>query len=106
MLVDLAEQRLLRRAPLHPLPLGRDDRDYIIATFSGVERVFDVKVRPALSPEMIPGRTLMRQLLDLRRSLTPRDDEQRNAYGRLSSAIMLLDIACAMDAELDKTSRR
>lgn len=106
MVVDIAEQRLIRRAPLHPLPLGRYDQDYIAATFQGVERVFGVKAKPALSPELMPGRALMRQLLDLRRSLNPETDDQRSSYGRLSSAIMLLDVACAMDADMKRTGRR
>jgi hypothetical protein len=106
VVVDIAEERLIRRAPLYPLPLGRYDRDYIAATFQGVERVFGVKAKPALPPEMMPGRALMRRLLELRRSLKPETDEQRGAHGRLSSAIMLLDVASAMDAELRGVGRR
>jgi hypothetical protein len=106
MLIDISEQRLIRRAPLHPLPLGQDDRDYITATLSGIEREFGVKAGLALPPETLPGRTLMRMLLELRRSLKPATDEQRSAHGRLSSAVLLLDVACAMDAELMRTGRR
>lgn len=106
MVVDIAEQRLIRRAPQHPLPLGEYDRDYITATFKGIERVFDVKAAPALPPEMMPGRSLMRQMLELRRTLKPETDDQMSAYGRLSSAILLLDVACAMDKDLRGVGRR
>jgi hypothetical protein len=106
MPIDIAEQRLIRRAPLHPLPLGRDDREYITATFLGVERAFGLSAQLALPPERLPGRALMRQLLELRRSLKPANDDQRSAYGRLSSAVLLVDVACSMDAELKGAGRR
>lgn len=106
MVVDIAEQRLIRRAPQHALPLGEYDREYITATFRGVERAFDVKVAPALPPEMMPGRSLMRQLLELRHSLKPETDDQMSAFGRLSSAILLLDVACSMDRDMRGVGRR
>jgi hypothetical protein len=106
MLVDIAEQRLIRRAPPYPLPLGRDDQDYITGAFLGVERVFGVKARPALPPEMMPARALMRQLLELRRSLHPQNDDQHSSYGRLASAIMLVDAASSQSSGPQGPGRR
>ena len=105
MVVDIAEQRLIRRAPLHPLPLGRDDQDYITRTFLGVERVFGVKARlrcrrndaRPCADAPAPGTAPQPQ---------SRDRRSDSSYGRLSSAIMLVDVACVMDAGPQKGGRR
>lgn len=97
---NIDEQRLIKRAPHHPLPLGQDDVNYISATFKGVEKVFGVKAQPDIPLAHVPGSVLMRQLMELRRSLRPKTPDEREAHGRLSSAILLLDIACALDADL------
>jgi hypothetical protein len=97
---SIAEQRLIKRAPDHPLPLGQDDVNYISATFKGIEQIFGVKAQPDLPLKHLPGSVLMRKLMELRRSLRPATPEEREAHGKLSSAILLLDIACSLDADL------
>ncbi|MGQ9365797.1 hypothetical protein [Azospirillum sp. ST 5-10] len=94
--VDLSEERLIRRAPQHPLPLGPGDRDYVLACLDAVGKSFGVAAVPAAPLDTVPGRSLMRLLVDLRRTLRPGDAEQRAAHGRLTGAIHLLDTARAL----------
>lgn len=105
-IIDLSEERLIRRAPHYPLPLGSEDQDYIVASLKGIETSFGVAVCPAVSVSVLPGRALMRLFLDLRRTLRPRDADQRAVHGRLTSAILLLDTARAMADEQAAADRR
>lgn len=99
-IIDIAEERLIRNAPHHPLPLGAEDQEYILACLDEIEKSFGVAASPAVSLRFLPGRALMRLLIDLRRTLRPMDADQRAAHGRLTSAILLLDTARAMADEL------
>lgn len=98
-IIDVAEERLIRRAPHHPLPLGSEDQEYILACLEEIEKSFGVTVCPTVSVGVLPGRALMRLFIDLRRTLRPRDAGQRSAFGRLTGAILLLDTARAMADE-------
>ncbi len=97
---DLAGERLIRRAPDHPLPLAADDEAYLMVCLNEIERVFGVRALPEVALTVLPGRTLMRRLIELRRSLRPGDGEQRSAFGRLAGAILLVDTASALDHDL------
>lgn len=96
---DLAGERLIRRAPDHPLTFSDDDQRYLLGCLEEVGRVFHVAAEPELPLDMLPGRALMRRLVELRRSLRARDADQRSALGRLASAILLVDTACALDRD-------
>ena len=104
-ITDLYEERLIRSAPHVPLPLGPQDQEYILAALEEIEKSFGVAVCPPVSIGAMAGRGLMRLFIDLRRTLRPRDADQRAAYGRLSSAILLLDTARAMAADRDAADR-
>ncbi|MDO8606908.1 MAG: hypothetical protein Q7R40_10260 [Phaeospirillum sp.] len=105
-LTDLAGERLVRKAPNQILALDSADRDYIRAGLTAVEAAFAVAARPDIPIELMPGRTLMRLLVDLRAQLTPATPEQSEAWGRLSGAILLLDTACAFATEHALAMRR
>jgi len=94
---DLATQRLIQRAPDHALALAAEDQAYLLGCLREIEAAFAVSAVPALPLDRLPGRALMRQLVGLRRTLRARDDDQRRALGRLASAILLVDTACALD---------
>ena len=96
---DLASARLIRRAPDHALTLAADDQSYLLTCLGEIEAAFGVRAVPALPLDQLPGRTLMRQLIELRRTLRARDADQRRALGRLTSAILLVDTACAFDQD-------
>lgn len=98
-IIDVAEERLIRRAPHHPLPLGREDEEYILACLDEIEKSFGVAVCPTVSLGVLPGRALMRLFIDLRRTLRPQDAGQRSVHGRLTGAILLLDTARALANE-------
>lgn len=95
-IADLHEERLIRSAPHYALPLGPEDEDYILAGLEGIEKSFGVAAVPPVSIGALPGRALMRLFIDLRRTLRPRDADQRAAHGWLTGAIHLLDTARAM----------
>ena len=105
-LTDLAAERLVRKAPNQILALDSVDRAYIRAGLTAVEAAFAVAALPDTPIELMPGRTLMRLLVDLRGSLTPATPDQNEAWGRLSGAILLLDTACAFATEHSLAQRR
>jgi hypothetical protein len=88
---ELSEVRMVRRAPETPFPLGDDDRTYIERCLRDVEAAFGLKGFPGVTLERVPARTLIKRLIDWWRTLEPGDDAQREAHGRLPSAIRLLD---------------
>ena len=102
-ITDLTGERMIRRAPDHPLPLSADDRAYLLSCLEEVERVFGIRALPEVQLTVLPGRTLMRRLIDLRRTLRARDAEQRTAFGRLAGAISLVDTACGLDHDLHQS---
>lgn len=93
--ISLASERLVRRAPATPVPLTGADVEYIIETLKELEEAFAVTAVPVTPLHVLPGRVLMRHLIDLRGRLRPASLEQRLALGRLSGAILRLDTACA-----------
>ena len=105
-LTDLASERLVRKAPNQILALDPADRDYIRAGLMAVEQAFAVATLPDIPIELMPGRTLMRLLVDLRGQLKPRSPEQTEAWGRLAGAILILDTACAFANEHNLAQRR
>lgn len=88
---ELSEVRMVRRAPEGPFALGSDDRDYIRRCLEDVEAAFDIKGFPGLPFDRVPARTLIKRFIDWWRTLTPETEAQREAHGRLPSAIRLLD---------------
>ena len=105
-LTDLAGERLVRKAPNQILALDPTDRDYIRAGLAAVEEAFAVAALPDVPIELMPGRTLMRLLVDLRGELRPRTPEQNEAWGRLAGAILTLDTACSFANEHSLAQRR
>lgn len=104
---DFAAERLVRRAPeARPLVLGEDDRAYVMRCLTGIEEAFGLHVVPDVPLDVLPGRALMRKLVSLRTELRPQTPEQREAWGRLSGAILLLDTACAFAEAHRAASRR
>ena len=99
---NFAAERLIRRAPDHPLALGDDDQDYLLACLREIERVFAIDAVFGAPLAVLPGRTMMRHLVTLHQTLRPQDAEQRTALGRLAGAILLLDTACALDHDLKR----
>lgn len=90
---DLAGERLVRKTPNHILPLDQSDQDYIRAGLDAVQEAFGIAAAPDLPLRLMPGRALMRLLVDLRTGLRPRTPEQSVAWGRLAGAILALDMA-------------
>ena len=90
---DLAGERLVRKTPNHILPLDQSDQDYIRAGLLAVQETFGIAALPDVPIALMPGRTLMRLLVDLRAKLRPRTPEQTAAWGRLAGAILVLDTA-------------
>ena len=105
-LTDLAGERLVRKAPNQILALDTADRDYVRAGLLAVEEAFSVACLPDVPIELMPGRTLMRLLVDLRAQLKPRSPDQTEAWGRLAGAILILDTACAFANEHNLAQRR
>ncbi len=103
---DLAGERLVRKAPNRIVALDPGDRDYISAGLTAVEAAFAVAALPDTPIGLMPGRSLMRLLVDLRAGLRPTTPDQREAWGRLTGAILLLDAACAFAAERVEAERR
>jgi hypothetical protein len=102
VITSLAAERLIRRAPDHPLRLGDEDQAYLLACLGEIERGFGITAVPDLPLTVLPGRTLMRRLVVLRQTLRPQNAEQRATLGRLAGAILLLDTACALDHDLKR----
>jgi hypothetical protein len=90
---DLAGERLVRKTPNRILPLDQSDQDYIRAGLEAVQEAFGIAALPDLPIGLMPGRALMRLLVDLRAELRPRSPEQSAAWGRLAGAILALDMA-------------
>jgi hypothetical protein len=88
---ELSEVRMVRRAPGSPFPLGEDDRKYVRSCLQDVEAAFSVEGFPGLAFDQIPARALIKRLIDWWRTLEPLNEAQREAHGRLPSAIRLLD---------------
>ena len=97
---NLAVERMVRQAPEdRPLMLDQGDLDYILHSLAAIEASFSLSVLPKRPLAAMPGRELMRLLVDLRFNLRPETDEQRDAWGHLASAILRLDVASAFAAE-------
>lgn len=104
-LTDIAGERLVRNAPNQILALDPSDQDYIRAGLTAVEQAFGITALPDVPLGLIPGRTLMRLLVDLRAELRPRTPEQREAWGRLAGAVLILDTACSFANEHNRAQR-
>jgi hypothetical protein len=92
-LTDLAGERLVRKTPDRILPLDQSDQDYIRVGLLAVQEAFGIAALPDIPLALMPGRTLMRLLVDLRAKLRPRNPDQTEAWGRLAGAILVLDMA-------------
>ena len=90
---DLAGERLVRKTPDRILPLDQGDQDYIRTGLEAVQEAFGIAALPDIPVALMPGRTLMRLLVDLRAKLHPRNPQQTGAWGRLAGAILVLDMA-------------
>lgn len=103
---DLAGERLVRKAPNHIIALDPGDQDYIRAGLEAVQEAFAVAALPDMPIALMPGRTLMRLLVDLRARLRPHNPDQREAWGKLAGAILVLDTACAFANEHSEAAKR
>lgn len=103
IVLNFADERLIRRAPEYALALDTCDEAYLRNCLAGIDDAFalppDQWALPGAPLCFIPARTLMRRLVTLRRNLVPATPEQRLAHGRLWSAIGLLHTAIAMAEE-------
>jgi len=98
--ISLAVERMVRQAPEHqPLTLDQADADYILHCLAAITASFDVDALPSRPLDQVPGRELMRTLVDLRTNLRPKTDEQQEAWAQLASAILRVDVAAAFAAE-------
>jgi hypothetical protein len=95
---ELSEQRMVRRAPDRPVDFGTD-RDYIFSCLKDVEQHFGLDGFPGLTPEQIPARALIKQLILWWRTLEPANELQQHAYGRMPGAIRLIDTISGWLAE-------
>ncbi|MDO9708932.1 hypothetical protein [Paracraurococcus lichenis] len=91
---SIADERLIRGVPDHPVPLAKDDRDYIEACLHAVEHSFGVVAFGGTSLDAVPARTLMRRMMQWWRGLDPVSPAQQVAHHDLPGAIMLLEYAC------------
>jgi hypothetical protein len=105
-LTDLAGERLVRNAPNHIVALDPADQAYIKASLEAIEHAFSIAAVPDVPIGLMPGRTLMRLMVDVRSRLKPRSSEQREAWGRLAGAILVLDTACSFANEHQKAQTR
>jgi len=105
-LTDIAAERMVRNAPNQLLALDSADQDYIRGSLAAIEAAFAVAALPDVPIGLIPGRTLMRLLVDLRTTLRPADPDQREAWGRLAGAVLILDTACSFANEHIRAQRR
>jgi hypothetical protein len=96
---ELSEIRMVRRAPDRPPRLTPDDAAYIEACLRGAESAFGIEAAPGAAFSAIKARTLVKFFIDCWRGLTPQNADQNEAYGRLPSAIRLLDNYSAMEEE-------
>ncbi len=88
---ELSEVRMIQRAPRRPFVLSAEDARYIERCLRDVEAAFAIDGFARTPFSQIPARALIKQLIDWWRSLEPADEAQREAHGRLPSAIRLLD---------------
>ena len=104
--ISLAIERMVRQAPEHePLPLDPADADYILHCLAAISAHFDVDALPTRPLDQVPGRELMRTLVDLRANLRPKTDEQHEAWALLASAILRVDVAAAFAVEWSHRKR-
>lgn len=100
---ELSEVRMVRRAPERPFDLGEDDARYIESCLRDVEAAFGIEGFPGQPFARIPARGLMQQFIDWWRTLEPQDESQRDAHGRLPSAIRLMDtISTCMEEQAQR----
>ncbi len=104
--VDIASERLVRKAPNQILALDSGDQDYIRDALASIESAYEIAAIPDAPIGLIPGRALMRLLVDLRAQLRPRTDDQREAWGKLAGAILILDTASSFAVEHSKAMER
>ncbi len=105
-LTDLAGERMVRNAPNRIVALDPSDQDYIRAGLEAVQDAFSIAAVPDIPIGLMPGRTLMRLMIDIRAQLKPRNVDQREAWGRLAGAILILDTACSFANEHSKAQSR
>jgi hypothetical protein len=103
---DFAGERLVRKAPNQILALEPGDQAYIRESLRAVEAAYGVAAVPDVPVELMPGRTLMRLLIDLRAKLRPTSPIQREAWGKLAGAILILDTAGAFAVEHSQALQR
>ena len=95
---ELSEQRMVKRAPNRPIDFGTD-RDYIFGCLKDIEHSFGLQEFPCLTPEQIPARALIKQLIVWWRTLEPTNASQQTAYARLPGTIRLIDTSSSWWAE-------
>ncbi|RAU23275.1 hypothetical protein CU669_03770 [Paramagnetospirillum kuznetsovii] len=105
-LADFAGERLVRKAPNQILALDAADQAYIRDSLHAIESAYGVAALPDVPIELMPGRTLMRLLVDLKAKMRPTNNDQREAWGRLAGAILILDTACSFANEHSKAVLR
>lgn len=94
--VDFRTQSLIRRAPLVPLDLCADDRAYIDGYLAVVGEALGREARPQVPLTMLPARSFVAHLAELRAILDPHDFDHRLALGRLESVFRLVETAIAV----------
>lgn len=96
---ELSEVRTVRRAPDKPLALSAEDTAYLENALRAAEKAFALDAFPGQPFGAIPARALLKILIDWWRGLEPETADQRDAHGRLPSAIRLIDTISAWNEE-------
>ncbi len=103
---DFARERLIHQAPERVVQLTEADLAYITETLTGVDAAFGGGLRFDVPVATVPARMLMRKMLDMRSSLDVVTEEQREALGRLASAILRLEVACAFARDHEAAAKQ
>jgi hypothetical protein len=96
---ELSEVRMVRRAPDAPLAFSAEDAVYLEHALRAVETAFGLDAFPGQPFGALPARALLKTLIDWWRGLEPETADQRDAHGRLPSAIRLIDTISAWTEE-------
>lgn len=87
---ELSEQRMVAKAPDHPLDFASDN-DYINSCVQGIAATFGLDPFAGMPAHLIPARSLIKQLIVWWRTLEPETPAQHEAFSRLPGSIRLID---------------
>jgi hypothetical protein len=94
---------MVQRAPERPFVLSEEDARYLEGALRDMEAAFGFDPFPGVAFSHISARALIKQFIDWWRGLEPQNEEEREALGRLPSAIRLMD---TVSSWMEEQSRR